>query len=210
MDIDKLTEEIKRIESKDGKEITDEEARKGAHNMVGLVELLFEIWRKDKVKKDRLKKEPDGFPVEGQYSCLICRGGIDGTTGWYDWYGQKCLLCQRAIKEGIIPAFICKNDNSYFSLSDLKYTFKLKHQAIMKYIREEKLKPRIILNNEGKPHEYIFLKKENPGLIERYSPERKSHDRNRDKVSKARTKEMVEEYREENRKRRQKLSSRKI
>lgn len=71
----------------------------------------------------------------------------------------------------------------------------------MKYIKEGKLKPRIILNNEAKPHEYIFLKKENSSIAERYSPTRKSIDRNREKASEARTKEMVAEYKEERRKR---------
>lgn len=77
MELDKLAEEVKRIELKDGKEISEEEARKGAQNIVDLAELMFELYQKDSRRKKRLKTEPDGFPVDGQYSCLICRNGID-------------------------------------------------------------------------------------------------------------------------------------
>jgi hypothetical protein len=75
----------------------------------------------------------------------------------------------------------------------LNWKFKLKHPTVKKLIKEEKLKPRIILTEDGKPHEYIFLKKENPGLIERYSPERKSYDRKQKKLSKVRAREWKRE-----------------
>ena len=78
--------------------------------------------------------------------------------------------------------------------------FKIKHQTAKKYIREGKLIPRIVLTEDGKPHHYIFLKKENPGLIERYSPERKSYDRSREKRSKAWSRKMKIELMEEHKK----------
>jgi hypothetical protein len=176
-----------------GKEASEEDAYEAARNLRGFVELIWELAQKDAQRKRRLKKEPDGFPVDGQYSCLVCGNSINETTGWYSWYGQTCLICRKAINDGAIPAFICRERDSYFSKSSLNWKFKLKHPTVKKLIKEEKLKPRIILTEDGKPHEYIFLKKENPGLIERYSPERKSYDRKQKKLSKVRAREWKRE-----------------
>ncbi len=85
----------------------------GSRNLAAFFDLLWGFAKKDAAKKRRLKNEPDGFPVDGGYSCLVCRNGINETTGWYDWYGQTCLLCRRAIKDGTIPAFICHAYDSY-------------------------------------------------------------------------------------------------
>ena len=70
-----------------------------------------------------------------------------------------------------------------------------------KLVRENKLKARIVLNEEGKPYSYIFLKKENPELIDpdRYTPARKSYDKNYhkkiDKWSKNLKEELLAEHR---------------
>ncbi len=196
--LDKLAEELKKTAKEKGKEITDEEARDGANNLVGFFELMWECSKKDAIKKKRLEKEPEGFPVDGNYSCLVCGNSINETTGWYDWYGQTCLLCHKAVKDGIIPTFIFENRNSYFTMWGLDYSFKIKHMTAKKYIREGKLIPRTILNNEGKPYTYIFLKKENPGFVEKYNPSRKSYDRNRKKTLDAwerkTKKELLEEH----------------
>lgn len=177
-------DEFKRIyKESNGKELTDEEAADGAHRLTQLVELIWDLSQKDAARKKRLEKEPDGFPVDGQYSCLVCGNGINEQTGWYSWYGQTCLLCRKAITDGVVPAFICQHRDSYFAMWSLKSKFKLTHPAVKKLIKEEKLKARIILDEAGKPYEYIFLKKENPVLIERYNPVRKSYDRNQKKVS---------------------------
>lgn len=195
---DNLIEDIKKTYKEKGKEISDDEASEAARNLTGFFELLYEIAQKDAQKKKRLKKEPNGFPVDGQYSCLVCGNSINETNGWYDWYGHTCLLCRKAIKDETIPTFIFKHRDSYFPMWKLDYSFKIKHQTAKKYIREGKLFPRIILNENGTPHEYIFLKKENPDLIEKYNPIRKSYDRNREKVAEVwslKTKaEIKEEY----------------
>lgn len=194
---DELVEEIKDLSKKKGEEISDAEAREGAEKLVGFFDLLWEMSKKDSVKKKRLKTEPDGFPVDGTYSCLVCRNRIEETNGWYDWYGQTCLLCRKAVQEGIIPTYIFKHHNSYFSMSSLKYTFDIKHQTAKKYIKEGKLLPRIILNETGTPYEYLFLKKENPMLVERYSASRKSYDRRNKKRSEAWSRKLKAEMMED-------------
>ena len=198
--------EMKELGRKDGKEWTDDEAYEAARNLTGLAKLMYEISIKEAKRKARLRKEPKGFPVEGMYSCVVCRNGINPETGWYDSNGNKCLQCQKALNEGVITAFVCKNDDSFFTMSGLKYTFNLKHHAIKKYIKEEKLRPRLILNEDGSVHEYIFLKKENPALVERYNPVRKSYDRYRAKMSEKWSREKAKELKEEWQERRKKLS----
>jgi hypothetical protein len=197
---DDLVESVKKMYTEQGEEITDAEAREGANNLSGFFDLLWKFAKEDGVKKKRLKKEPNGFPVDGTYSCLVCGNSINETNGWYDWFGQTCLTCYKAVKDGTIPTFIFKHRNSYFAMWALKSTFNIKHQTAKKYIKEGKLFPRIILNENGTPHEYIFLKKENPGLIERYSPERKSYDRSRAKRANAWERKMKIELKAEHKK----------
>ncbi len=200
MDISqKQIDDMKEIYHREGKEISDAEAEEAAYNINNFIELIWELSIKQAKLKRRLKKEPDGFPVDGQYSCLICGNSITPENGWYDKWGQKCLLCTKAVKDGTIPAFICEGRDSYYSLWHLKDKFGIKTSAAKKLAKEGKLKARIVLTEDGRPHEYIFLKKENPELIDpdRHSPARKSYDRNRDKVSAASTREEVKKIRAE-------------
>ena len=177
-------EEFKEIFKKEnGVEMEDGEAREAARNLVGLFEILWEMSKKDAQRQRRLKKEPGGFPVDGSYSCLVCGNGINETTGWYDWYGQTCLLCRDAIRSGAVPAFICKERDSYYATWAVKSKFNLKHHALKKHIAAGTLKPRMIMNGD-KVHEYISLKKETSALVERFNPVWKSHQRNRAKVAK--------------------------
>ncbi len=179
---EKLTEEIKKLyKKKEGKEMSDSEAQEATNNLIGLADLLFDIAIRDQRKKKRLKTEPKGFPVDGQYSCIICGCGIDEVNGWYDWNGNKCSLCQKALDTGVVPSFICHNSDSYIKTWQLKSDLGLHIQTVKKYVREGKLVAREILNEDGKVHEYIFLKKENPNLIIKFNPIRKSYDRHRDK-----------------------------
>ena len=157
----------------------------GIRNLAGLFDILLKMDRRDKERKTRLKKEPEGFPLESDgYPCSVCRNTMKVEDSWYDWYGQICLLCRRAIKENIVPTFVCKYSNSHFKTWELKESFGIHQQTAKKMVRLGELKARIVLNNQGKPYEYIFLKKENPQLVdpERDTPELKSWKRNRDKV----------------------------
>lgn len=122
-------------EGKDGMKVTYEEAEKGVENLTQLVEILWECAQKDAAKKKRLEKEPEGFPVDSTYNCLVCYQMINESNGWYDWYGQTCLLCRKAIKEGAIPTFVCLHRESFFSMSSLNYTFGIKHHTAKKYIK---------------------------------------------------------------------------
>lgn len=202
---EKMKDEMKAIARKHGDEWTDDQAYEAARNLTGLAELLYDIAIKEARLKARLRKEPKGFPTEGSYSCIICRTAINAETGWYDWHGNKCRVCQKALDEGIIPSFIFHNSDSYFSSWGVKYHFKIKHPALKKYIKDGVLKPRVILKENGTVHEQIFLKKENPALVQKWNPVRKSLDRHRDKESEKRSRELKKEMGVERRTRRRKL-----
>lgn len=178
----KAIDEFKAIyKEKYDKDLSDYEASESANNLMNFFRVLYDCAIEDAKRKRRLKKEPGGFPVDGNYNCLICGCSINASNGWYDWYGQTCLFCRDAIRNGIIPAFVCREHDSYYSTWQLKDKFKIHSATARKMIREGKLKARIVPGVDGKPYEYIFLKKENPRFISRHSPERKSYDRHREK-----------------------------
>ena len=197
---DEAVKEFQEIyKKKFGKEISYQDAYESGQRLVNLFKILWESDRKDKQKQRRLKTELDGFPVDGTYNCIVCHTYINETTGWYDKYGQKCFPCRRAVKEKVIPAFVCKNSDSFYMIWQLKSYFNIHPQTARKLIRQGVLKARIITNDNGQPHEYILLKKENPDLVdpERRSSALKSYHRNRDKVFKKQIKEDKQKFRVE-------------
>ena len=142
------------------KELNDAEASEAANNLVGFFKVLYDCAVKEAEKKRRLKKEPEGFHItDGEYNCLICHRQVTGEESWYDKWGCKCLLCQKAVKEGLVPGFVCRDSDSWYTMWQLKDKFGLAHQTAKKLVREGKLKARIVPYADGKPYEYVFLKR---------------------------------------------------
>jgi hypothetical protein len=175
---DDLAAHIKEEFRRRGKEISDGESSEAARNLVGYFDILYRIALRIKKLDRRLKTEPDGFPVEGACSCLACGRSIDATNGWYHKGGQRCLICHKAVMEGIVPLFVLRNHDSYYRMWKLK-DFGVEAPAARKMVKDGTLKARVILKETGRAHEYIFLKKENPTLqvCERFNPIWKSQKR---------------------------------
>jgi len=115
----KLTDEqIKEFqdiyEKEKGKKISKKEATEAAYNLIGFFKVLYDCEMRDRRLKGKLKKNPKGFYIEeGEtYSCLVCGRYITGKEGWYDKYGNKCLICQNALDKKVIPGYICRNRDS--------------------------------------------------------------------------------------------------
>jgi hypothetical protein len=178
----KLIDEMKSLAKEKDQDITDGEAELMLNNLAGFYSLLWDISKREAVWEKKLKSHPKGFPVEGPFTCRICNTAINESNGWYDNYGKKCLLCQKALDDGVIPSFIFINDDSFFRMWQLNSYFGLKYQTVKKMIRLGEVTAREILGDDGKVYEYIFLKKENPQFIRRYNSVRKSYDRNREKA----------------------------
>ncbi len=183
-----------------GKELSDQEAADSARNLLGFFESLMKIAEHQAEMERKLKKEPRGFHIINDvYNCSICGRSITGDESWYDRWGAKCLLCQKAVDTGSVPGFVCKEKNGWYSMWALKSKFGIKHQTAGKLVRQGNLKAKIILARNGSPYEYVFLKKENPHLIDpdRKSPVRKSYDKNRNKLNKLYMKQKIVELRNE-------------
>ncbi len=150
-----------------GKEISYKAAEESAHNLLGFFQTLIKVDTNIKSKQIRLKKEPNGFPIEEgvTYNCLICHSPITSKNGWWDKYGPKCLTCQRAIDTKVIPGYICKNRDSWYAMWELKDRFGIHPATARKMIKEGKLKARIIKGEKRGVHEYIFIIKENKNIF---------------------------------------------
>jgi hypothetical protein len=194
-------EEFKKIFKKEyNKELTDEEAYESASNLLGFYDALYQIHKKEVQRKYRLRKEPQGFNLtDGIYTCSICSQQQEQGQVWYDKWGITCAICRKAVQTEVIPQFVCDNKDSWYPMWQMENKFGIKWQCARKLVREGKLKAKIVLAENGKPHEYIFLKKENLNLIDpdRKNPARKSYDKHQDKIGKVKTKEVRKKALEE-------------
>jgi hypothetical protein len=198
---DKHVQEFKEIyEKKKGEPVSDEEAREGAESLYRLFEILWDGAREDQARKNRLKKAPDGFELEGSYSCCVCRNTAHGVNHLFTKLGINCKDCYRALKDGTIPTYVAQNRDSYFLDWQLKSEFDIHPATVRKYVKDGTLKARIVRDENGRSHEHIFLKRENPALVQKYNPVRKSYNRNRAKVAAAWGRKAKAEWREEKKK----------
>ncbi len=128
--------------------------------------MAFEQWKKDQ----KLKEFPNGYQLEetaGSYNCIVCYKTIKGKEVWWDQSGPKCELCQKAILKKIIPHSVCKGRlDNWYAMWQLKDKFGISSPTARKLVRNGELKARIVPDEQGNPYYYVFLKKENPKLVE--------------------------------------------
>ncbi|MFA5061960.1 MAG: hypothetical protein WC526_02350 [Patescibacteria group bacterium] len=147
------------------KEISSGEAEMAIGNLVGLVEVLLKIDEEEVERKRRLKYEPKGFHLnDGTYNCGICGTSVSGDSCWYDKFGIKCMICQRAINKHIIPGSLCYKD-TWYKIWELEHYYDLDSSAVRQLLREGKLKARIIPRENGRPYFYLFIIRENQGVL---------------------------------------------
>lgn len=152
-------------ERKYGQKLTDGEAELEAMNLVGLVEIFIKLDITEHERQSRLKDEPKGFHLtDGTYSCAICGTYVTGDSSWYDKFGIKCMTCQHAVDQHIIPGSLCYKD-TWYKMWELEQYYNLKSPTVRKLVRDGKLKARIILRENGRPYFYIFIIKENQGVL---------------------------------------------
>lgn len=154
------------IEKESGKEITWEEASKAAYNLAGLADIMFDCWVKDEQRKKKLEQSPKGFHLEGiGYSCFICGNSVSNEETWYDKYGIKCMVCQRAIDRKEIPPSLAKNKDSWYSKYDMESSFNVKGPTLRKWIKAGILKARTVTNDGEGTHVQLFLIKDNKDFL---------------------------------------------
>ena len=164
---DKAIQEFKDIYEKEHKkEISWDEASEMARNMLGFAKIIYDLAEKEFRYKQRLEKEQKGFHLEGQgYTCVICHNPMSDQETWYDKFGLKCVVCQKAIDRKIIPGSITKNTESWYSTYDLESKFNIDRHVLKRFVKEGILKPRVVLNESGKPRVQIFLIKDNKDTL---------------------------------------------
>jgi hypothetical protein len=168
---DQIKEFQEIAEKEYGRKLTREEATEAAYDLAHLAELMYEFAKRDRVLQEKLKENPKGFHMEGgPYNCRICYVGISGSQTWYDANGIKCLLCQKALDEGVIPSEVCQDSDSWYAMWELDSQLGIKWQTSRKLMREGKLKARVITTENNNPYFYVFLIKENPDILK---PKRK-------------------------------------
>ncbi|MBT4209975.1 MAG: hypothetical protein HOE19_03625 [Candidatus Komeilibacteria bacterium] len=146
--------------------VSYEKAEEYGNRLADFFQLIVDMDMANEEKKARLKESPKGFPLDdgSTYNCCVCYRQVTGKEGWYDKYGNKCLNCQKALDKKVIPGYICNDRDSFYLIWELKDKFGIHHTTARKMVREGKLKARIIQNEHGKLHEYVFIIKENKKL----------------------------------------------
>jgi len=167
---EKQLEELKEIYKKDRDiEMTDPEAEEAYRCLTGLAEIIYEQWVTDQRRQKKLEENPKGFHLDdnGQYTCILCKNGMQNETTWFDKWGLKCVDCQNAINKKVIPGSILKQsgDQKYYTRFDLEYHLLLKTQKVNKLIKEGVLKPRVIKNTRNYQDAHLFLIKDNKEFL---------------------------------------------
>jgi hypothetical protein len=164
---DKQIQEIKSIlEKEHGREFTWEEATQAMWSLRKLAELSFEIASQEWRRKELLKESPKGFHIDEKgCNCPICGSIASGENSWFDKDGLKCMPCQKAIDNKIIPVSVIKNRDSWYSKGDLDSYFNIKNAELNKFIKQGLLKDRIIYKEGKKIHFQLFLIKDNKDVL---------------------------------------------
>ena len=150
-----------------GKDISDADARDAAQRLLNVFKILLDVDKKERARQLKLKEYPKGYHLtDGTYSCCVCGKQVSGEGSWYDKHGIKCMLCQRAVEKRQIPISVCNNKDSWYATWELGYYYKRKSPTIRKLVRNGILKVRIVPHENGTPYFYVFLVRDNPGILQ--------------------------------------------
>lgn len=146
----------------ESQEELDERVRADAE---ALAHLAYDMYQIHKQFEARLEREPDGFkfPAEGRI-CKLCMGGGAGDF-WYDMRGMRCMDCQTAFINKVIPGWVFTDDKNKRHITETRLIarYNADRKEIRTYIKEGVLVARRI--DHGKyPPTIVFLKRENPNL----------------------------------------------
>ena len=153
------------LEKQHGREFTDEEVLAAHWDLQKLAHIMYEVVSEQMRREELLKEHPKGFHLEDGGTCAICGNYASGENSWFDKDGVKCMPCQRAINEKIIPASVIKKKDSWYSKQDLQHYFNIKGADLSRYIKLSILKDRIIKGETKKVHLQMFLMKDNKGVL---------------------------------------------
>ncbi|WP_214072604.1 helix-turn-helix transcriptional regulator [Mucilaginibacter sp. dw_454] len=151
---------------KQGTELSEEDAEKISDFMYQMAQISLKQAMRQVRRDNKLERYPKGYPLSGKsFTCWLCHHGGDGRM-WYDRFGLKCMPCQHAVEQGIVPGEITQDDTLFYSEFDLEHYFSLKGKALREWIKKGLLKPRTITRENGKSKHYqVFLMSEHEGFL---------------------------------------------
>jgi hypothetical protein len=143
-----------------------EEYRQGKWSLEGLSKLMEDFKKEEARREEKLKENPKGFHLDGHgYTCAICHGSTHEGDNWFDKWGIKCLICQKAIDDKEIPGSLAKDRESWYSKYDLESCFNLKSATVRSWVKKGILKSRTISYYGKGIHYELFLIKENKDFL---------------------------------------------
>ncbi|MFA6158352.1 MAG: hypothetical protein WC763_01875 [Candidatus Paceibacterota bacterium] len=149
--------------------MNDEEGRKFQEekwNMERASAFIEEFKKKEDARAERLRQNPKGFHLEGAgYTCFVCGDHTPEGDNWYDEHGIKCLVCQKAVDGGEIPASLASDKGSWYSKFDLEYYFNVKGQTLRKWLRDGIIRARTVSKYGEGVHVELFLLEDNKGFL---------------------------------------------
>jgi hypothetical protein len=147
--------------AEEGAEYSDEKYR-----MEQLARLGKEFEEEQKRRDEKLKENPKGFHLDGVgYGCFICGDHTKEGDNWYDEYGIKCLVCQKAIDNGEIPASLAKEKDSWYTRYDFEHYFNVTSPALRKWVKEGIVKSRTVSQYGKGVHTELFLIEDNKDFL---------------------------------------------
>ena len=78
---------------------------------------------------------------------------------------MKCLICQRAIDKGEIPASLAKNKDSWYTKYDFDRYFNVRGPTLNKWVRSGILKARTVSHYGKGVHTQVFLINDNKDFL---------------------------------------------
>lgn len=142
----------------------DETGEKRFLNLIA--EVITGIVIRQTADDEKLEQFPDGYHMEERRQCPVCGDWVEGEKCWYDHLGFKCMLCQKAIDQGIIPAGIVKNEDLYYTEIRLETDFNMKRKTLKAFMKQGYLKSRVIPGPDGKgEHFQLFLVSDNETFL---------------------------------------------
>ncbi len=158
------------------------------HNYVQLAKMSAEFEAKERMRKRRLKDEPEGFFYErgeSGYNCGICHRSQYSEDIWWREDGLRCRDCWSNIQEGVIPVLNLKQewwDLEFLTKFDLTYYYGVHPSSIKKLRREGMLVGRDLKDSKGNLYETVYLVSENKEFLTSH-PRKSEKSRSNETVS---------------------------
>jgi hypothetical protein len=138
----------------------------GKWQMEQMGKLMDEFKEEEKSWEEKLKANPKGFILEGVgRHCAICGESSREDGSWYDEYGIKCLICQKAVDDGEISASLAKDEENRYSEFEIGYYFNVKTSTLNKWVRDGIIKARTVSHYGKGVHAQLFLIEDNKDFL---------------------------------------------